>query len=53
MGAEISLKFKLHIKSHTLIVRDFNTPPSPLDRLTKKKVNNEIKELTEVMTQVS
>jgi len=34
---EALLKFKLHTESHTLIVGDLNTPPSPTDRSFRKK----------------
>ena len=46
------LKLKAHIKPHTLIVGDFNTPLSPLDRTTNQKHNKEAKEVTEVMSQL-
>ena len=49
---EMLLKLKAHIKPHTLIVGDFNTPLSPLDRTTNQKLNKEPKELTEVMPQL-
>ena len=51
---ETLLKLKSHIKlhTHTLIVRDFNTPLSPLDRNTRQKLNKETKELIEVMAQL-
>ena len=46
------LKLKPHVKPHTLIVGDFNTPVTPLDRTTRQKLNKETKDLTEVMTQL-
>ena len=32
------LKYKSHIKQHTVIVGDFNTPFSPLDKSAKQKI---------------
>jgi hypothetical protein len=42
------LKFKLHIKSHTLIVGNFNIPLSPTDKSSRQKLNREIMTLTMV-----
>ena len=49
---ETSVKLKLHIKSHTLIVGDFNIPLSTMDWLARQKLNRETGELTDIMTQV-
>ena len=49
---ETLLKLKSYIKPHTLIVGDFNTPLSALDRSVRQKINREIRELIDVMTQM-
>ena len=49
---ETLLKLKSYIKPHTLIVGDFNTPLSPLDGSIRQKMNREIRELTDVTTQM-
>jgi exonuclease III len=36
---------KAYIDSNTVVVGDFNTPPSPKDRSSKQKINKEILEL--------
>ena len=40
------------IKPHILIVGDVNTLLSPLDTSVRQKINREIRELTDVMTQM-
>ena len=39
------LNLRRDLDSHTIIVGDFNTPLSILDRLTRQKINKDIQDL--------
>ena len=40
------------IDSNTIIVRDFNTPPSPMDRSSKMKINKETQALYDTLNKM-
>ena len=43
---------KGEINSNTIIVGDFNTPLTPMDRSTKQKISKETQTLNDIMDQV-
>jgi exonuclease III len=43
---------KAYIDSNTMVVGDFNTPLSPIDRSSKQKINKEIIELNHIIDQM-
>ena len=43
---------KGEINNNTIIVGDFNTPPTPMDRSTKQKINKERQTLSDTIDQL-
>ena len=57
MGAPQHIKqmltaMKGEINSNTIIVRDFNTPLTPMDRSSKQKINKETQALNDTIDQM-
>ena len=49
---QILMSMKGEINSNTIIVGDFNTPLTPMDRSTKQKINKETQTLNDTMDQL-
>ena len=49
---QILMSMKEEINSNTIIVGDFNTPPTTMDRSTKQKINKETQTLNDTMDQL-
>ena len=49
---QLITKSKKHINNNTIIVGDFNTPLTEMDRSPKQKINKEIKGLNDTLDQM-
>ena len=49
---QLITKLKKHIDNNTIIVGDFNTPLTEMDRSSKQKINKEIKTLNDTLDQM-
>ena len=49
---QMLISMKGEIKSNTIIVGDFNTPLTPMDRSTKQKISKEIQTLNDTKDQL-
>jgi len=57
IGAPLYVRHRLtsmkgEVNSNTIIVGDFNTPLTPMDRSTKQKINKETQTLNDTMDQL-
>ena len=50
---QMILSMKEEFNSNTIIVGDFNTPLTTMNRLTKKKINKETQTLNDTMDQLN
>ena len=48
---QMLISMKGEINNNTVIVRNFNTPLTPMDRSTKQKINKETQTLSDTMDQ--
>ena len=49
---ETLLQLKSHTDSHTVVMGDINTLPSPIDRSLRQKLNQKLQELTDIIQQM-
>ena len=49
---QILMSMKEEINSNTIIMGDFNTPLTPMDRSAKQKINKETQTLNDTMVQL-
>ena len=49
---EMLTRMKGEINNNTIIVGDFNSPLTPMDRSTKKKINKDTQTLNDIMVQL-
>ena len=49
---QMLIRIKAEINNNTIIVGDFNTPLTPMDRSTKQKINKETQTLNDIMDQL-